>query len=506
MRANALFLWKKRENSCILIKESGETMEKDYSKYFKGPSLKEAKHRGKEEVKILKDEFVIPKAMENIGVGKTYFIKTYGCQANERDSETMRGILECMGYKETKEMDKADVVLLNTCAIRENAELKVFGKIGDLKRIKRDRPDMIFGMCGCMAQEEEVVARLLEKHPHTDLIFGTHNIHRLPELLQEAMMSKEMVIEVWSKEGDIVENVPASRENPLKAWVNIMYGCDKFCTYCIVPYTRGKERSRLPKDILHEVEELKASGYKEITLLGQNVNSYGKDFKDAYTFANLMEDVAKIGIERIRFTTSHPWDFTDEMIDVIARYENIMPFVHLPVQSGNDEILKLMGRKYNATSYKELFDKIKAKIPHVSVSTDIIVGFPNETEEQFLDTLKMVEYCQYDNAFTFIYSPRAGTPAAKMEDNIELKVKEERLQRLNEVVNRYSLAQNQKYVGQKVKVLVEGYSKKGNEMLMGYTETQKLVNFSGNPKYIGEIVEVEITDAKTWSLNGKIHE
>ncbi len=481
-------------------------MEKDYSKYFKGPSLKEAKHRGKEEVKILKDEFVIPKAMENIGVGKTYFIKTYGCQANERDSETMRGILECMGYKETKEMDKADVVLLNTCAIRENAELKVFGKIGDLKRIKRDRPDMIFGMCGCMAQEEEVVARLLEKHPHTDLIFGTHNIHRLPELLQEAMMSKEMVIEVWSKEGDIVENVPASRENPLKAWVNIMYGCDKFCTYCIVPYTRGKERSRLPKDILHEVEELKASGYKEITLLGQNVNSYGKDFKDAYTFANLMEDVAKIGIERIRFTTSHPWDFTDEMIDVIARYENIMPFVHLPVQSGNDEILKLMGRKYNATSYKELFDKIKAKIPHVSVSTDIIVGFPNETEEQFLDTLKMVEYCQYDNAFTFIYSPRAGTPAAKMEDNIELKVKEERLQRLNEVVNRYSLAQNQKYVGQKVKVLVEGYSKKGNEMLMGYTETQKLVNFSGNPKYIGEIVEVEITDAKTWSLNGKIHE
>ncbi|WP_041138507.1 tRNA (N6-isopentenyl adenosine(37)-C2)-methylthiotransferase MiaB [Beduini massiliensis] len=481
-------------------------MEKDYTKYFKGPSLKEAKHRGKEEVKILKDEFVIPDTMKNIGAGKTYYIKTYGCQANERDSETMRGILESMGYQETKEMDQADVVLLNTCAIRENAELKVFGKIGDLKRIKRDRPDMIFGMCGCMAQEEEVIARLLQKHPHTDLIFGTHNIHRLPELLHEAMMSKEMVIEVWSKEGDIVENVPASRENPLKAWVNIMYGCDKFCTYCIVPYTRGKERSRLPKDILHEVEELKASGYKEITLLGQNVNSYGKDFKDAYSFADLMRDVAKTGIDRIRFTTSHPWDFTDEMIDVIAKYENIMPFVHLPVQSGNDEVLKLMGRKYNAASYKALFDKIKAKIPHVSVSTDIIVGFPNETAEQFEDTLKMVEYCQYDNAYTFIYSPRAGTPAAKMEDNIDLKVKEERLQRLNETVNRYSLAQNKKYLGQIVKVLVEGYSKKGNDMLMGYTDTQKLVNFSGDPKYIGEIVEVEITDAKTWSLNGKICE
>lgn len=481
-------------------------MEKDYTKYFKGPSLKEAKHRGKEEVKILKDEFVIPDTMKNIGAGKTYYIKTYGCQANERDSETMRGILESMEYQETKEMDQADVVLLNTCAIRENAELKVFGKIGDLKRIKRDRPDMIFGMCGCMAQEEEVIARLLQKHPHTDLIFGTHNIHRLPELLHEAMMSKEMVIEVWSKEGDIVENVPASRENPLKAWVNIMYGCDKFCTYCIVPYTRGKERSRLPKDILHEVEELKASGYKEITLLGQNVNSYGKDFKDAYSFADLMRDVAKTGIDRIRFTTSHPWDFTDEMIDVIAKYENIMPFVHLPVQSGNDEVLKLMGRKYNAASYKALFDKIKAKIPHVSVSTDIIVGFPNETAEQFEDTLKMVEYCQYDNAYTFIYSPRAGTPAAKMEDNIDLKVKEERLQRLNETVNRYSLAQNKKYLGQIVKVLVEGYSKKGNDMLMGYTDTQKLVNFSGDPKYIGEIVEVEITDAKTWSLNGKICE
>lgn len=481
-------------------------LEKDYSKYFKGPSLKEAKHRGKEEVHILEDAFHIPEDMKNIGIGKTYYIKTYGCQANERDSETMRGILESMGYQKTEEMEKADVVLLNTCAIRENAELKVFGKMGELKRIKRDRPDMIFGMCGCMAQEEEVVQRLLEKHPHTDLIFGTHNIHRLPELLKEAMMSKAMVVEVWSKEGDIIENIPTSRDNPLKAWVNIMYGCDKFCTYCIVPYTRGKERSRLPKDILHEVEELKEDGYKEITLLGQNVNSYGKDFDDDYSFASLLEDVAKTGIDRIRFTTSHPWDFTDEMIDVIAKYDNIMPFIHLPVQSGNDEVLRLMGRKYNSTSYKTLYDKIVAKIPNVSVSTDIIVGFPNETEEQFEDTLKMVDYCKYDNAYTFIYSPRAGTPAAKMEDNVDHKIKEERLQRLNERVNRYSLAKNQQYLGKKVKVLVEGYSKKGNAMLMGYTDTQKLVNFSGDPKYIGQIVDVEITDAKTWSLNGKICE
>lgn len=488
------------------IIESGENMEKDYSKYFKGPSMQDAKARGKEDVKILDDEFMIPDNMENIGEGKTYYIKTYGCQANERDTETMQGILEKMGYTHTDFMDQADVVLLNTCAIRENAELKVFGKIGDLKRIKRDRPDMIFGMCGCMAQEEAVVQRLLAKHPHTDLIFGTHNIHRLPELLHEAMLSKAMVIEVWSKEGDIVENVPASRDNKLKAWVNIMYGCDKFCTYCIVPYTRGKERSRMPKDILKEVEELVKEGYKEITLLGQNVNSYGNDFEDDYSFAKLLEDVAKTGIERIRFTTSHPWDFTDEMIDIIATFDNIMPFIHLPVQSGNDEVLKLMGRKYNATSYKELFDKIKAKIPHASISTDIIVGFPNETDEQFEDTLNMVEYCQYDNAYTFIYSPRDGTPAAKMVDNIDKAIKDERLQRLNEVVNKYSLIKNQNYLGKTVKVLVEGYSKKGNEMLMGYTDTQKLVNFSGDPQYIGRIVNVEITDAKTWSLNGKIKE
>ncbi len=486
--------------------ESGDSMEKDYSSYFKGPSLQEAKKRGKESVKVLHDDFHIPSRMENIGKGKTYFIKTYGCQANERDSETMQGILELMGYSKTSHMDQADVVLLNTCAIRENAELKVFGKIGDLKRIKQQRPDMVFGMCGCMAQEEEVVHRLLEKHPHTDLIFGTHNIHRLPELLEEAMMSKEMVVEVWSKEGDVVENIPASRDNRLKAWVNIMYGCDKFCTYCIVPYTRGKERSRLPKDIMKEIEQLIKDGYQEITLLGQNVNSYGKDFKDNYTFSNLLEDVAKTGIPRIRFTTSHPWDFSDEMIDIIAKYDNIMPFIHLPVQSGNDEVLKLMGRRYTASSYKELFDKITAKIPNVSISTDIIVGFPNETKEQFEDTLKMVEYCKYDNAYTFIYSPRAGTPAAKMEDNIEKSVKEQRLQQLNQLVNVYSLEKNKQYVGKVVKVLIEGYSKKDESILMGYTDTQKLVNVKGDASNIGKIIDVYIEEAKTWSLNGRVYE
>ncbi len=479
--------------------------EKDYSKYFK-PSLADAKKRGKSDIKILHDEFVIPPAMEHVGRNKTYYIKTYGCQANERDSETMCGILEQMDYRPTDNMYEADVVLLNTCAIRENAELKVFGKVGDLKRIKQQRPDMIFGICGCMAQEETVVNRLLEKFSYTDLIFGTHNIYRLPQLLQEAMFAKETIVEVWSKEGDVVENVPSTRAHELKAWVNIMYGCDKFCTYCIVPYTRGKERSRLVEDILDEVNDLISKGYKEVTLLGQNVNSYGKDFKNDINFAYLLEEVAKTGIERIRFTTSHPWDFSDEVFDVIARYDNLMPYIHLPLQSGNDEILKLMGRRYTSESYLELFHKIKEKIPRVSVSTDIIVGFPNETREQFEDTLKMVDTCQYDSAFTFIYSPRDGTPAARMKDNVPFSEKQQRLQELNEHVNRYSLMQNQKYVDTIVPVLIEGYSKKDRHLLMGYTDTQKLVNVKGNPDYIGKIVPVRITEAKTWSLNGEVDE
>ena len=278
-------------------------------------------------------------------------------------------------------------LLLNTCAIRENAEEKVFGKVGYVKNLKKKKPNLIFGLCGCMAQEEVVIKRILEKHPHIDLIFGTHNIHRLPTLLKEAMFSKEMVVEVWSKEGDVIENTPVTRANGHKAWVNIMYGCNKFCTYCIVPYTRGKERSRLMDDIIEEVKGLKADGYQEITLLGQNVNSYGKDLEEDYDFATLLEEVAKTGIARIRFTTSHPWDFSREMIEIINQYDNIMPYIHLPVQSGNTEILKLMGRRYTREQYLELFHMIKEVMPDCSITTDIIVGFPNETEEQFQDTL-----------------------------------------------------------------------------------------------------------------------
>ena len=327
----------------IIGKKCGEKM-KDYSEYFKGPNLKEAQKRSRKQVDHLKDAFEIPSDMVSIGKGKTYYIHTYGCQANERDGETLAGIFEMMGYTAAKEIEEADVILLNTCAIRENAEEKVFGKVGYVKNLKKKNPNLIFGLCGCMAQEEVVIKRILEKHPHIDLIFGTHNIHRLPTLLKEAMFSKEMVVEVWSKEGDVIENTPVTRANGHKAWVNIMYGCNKFCTYCIVPYTRGKERSRLMDDIIEEVKGLKADGYQEITLLGQNVNSYGKDLEEDYDFATLLEEVAKTGIARIRFTTSHPWDFSREMIEIINQYDNIMPYIHLPVQSGNTDSVLGMAK------------------------------------------------------------------------------------------------------------------------------------------------------------------
>ena len=416
----------------------------------------------------------------------------------------MRGILEAMGYVQSDVMETSQIIILNTCAIRENAEQKVFGKIGNIKNLKQKNEDVILAICGCMAQEESVVNAIMTKYPHVDLVFGTHNLHRLPQLLESAMASQKTIVEVWSKEGDVVEDVPVVRNDQFKAWVNIMYGCDKFCTYCIVPYTRGKERSRKMEDILAEVNDLKAKGYQEITLLGQNVNAYGKDLAGEIDFATLLEATAKTGIPRIRFTTSHPWDFNDRMIDMIASYDNLMPFIHLPVQSGDNDVLKLMGRKYTIEQYKELFDKIKTKIPNCAVSTDIIVGFPNETEQQYQHTLDIVNYCKYDNAYTFIYSPRIGTPAAKMQDNVAMSDKEQRLYRLNELVNQYAWENNQKYLGQKVKVLVEGPSKKNPDVLTGYTESQKLVNFKGDFQCIGKIATVEITEANTWSLKGKV--
>ncbi|MGJ9381490.1 tRNA (N6-isopentenyl adenosine(37)-C2)-methylthiotransferase MiaB [Salipaludibacillus sp. CF4.18] len=483
---------------------------KDYSQYFQTsytpPDLKQAKKRGKEDVSILYN-FDIPEDMQGIGKGKKFLIRTYGCQMNEHDSENIAGILLQMGFESTAVAESADIILLNTCAIRENAENKVFGEIGNLKPMKLENPGLIVGVCGCMSQEESVVNRILQKHPHVDLIFGTHNIHRLPDLLKNAIFSKEMVVEVWSKEGDIIENMPRARKGKIQGWVNIMYGCDKFCTYCIVPYTRGKERSRRPEDVIEEVRHLARSGYKDITLLGQNVNAYGKDLVDMeYGLGDLMEEIRKIDIPRVRFTTSHPRDFDDHLIEVLAKGGNMVEHIHLPVQSGSNAVLKLMARKYTREHYVELANKIKTAIPHASFTTDIIVGFPNETEEQFEDTLSLMREMNYDSAYTYIYSPRDGTPAAKMEDNVPMEVKKERLQRLNALVNEMSAANNLAYQGKVVEVLVEGVSKKNEDVLMGRTRTNKLVNFRGTDASIGTLIQVKVTNAKTWSLDGEVVE
>ena len=470
---------------------------------FIKPNLRTAQRRSKDETIIDRSLFNIPEEYKNLGFDKKYYLRTYGCQANERDSETIRGILEMMSYTEVKEPESADIIIMNTCAIRKNAEDHVFGEIGQLKRLKYTNPDLMFVVCGCMAQEEEVVETILKKYHHIDIIFGTHNIHRFPELLIQAHFNKERVVEVYSKEGEIYENLPVIRQQHSKAWVNIIYGCDKFCTYCIVPYTRGKERSRLKEDILDEINTLIIEGYKEVTLLGQNVNAYGKDLSDEYSFAELLEDVAKTGIERIRFMTSHPWDFTDKMVDVIAQYDNIMPFVHLPLQSGSNDILKLMGRRYTTEEYLHVFDLLREKVKNITFSTDIIVGFPNETEEQFQDTLKMMDYCKFDNVYTFIYSPRAGTPASRMEDNVSLETKRSRLKLLNQKVAHYALLNNKNLIGSIQSVLVDGPSKKDENVFSGYTEGNKLVNFVPKNAKTGMIVQVKITNANTWTLKGE---
>jgi tRNA-2-methylthio-N6-dimethylallyladenosine synthase len=489
---------------------SDKKSSKDYSKYFEtvytAPSLKDAKKRGKEEVKYHKD-FDIPQEFIGMGKGRKFYIRTYGCQMNEHDTEVMAGIFLGLGYEPTDSVEDANVILLNTCAIRENAENKVFGELGHLKHLKREKPDLLLGVCGCMSQEESVVNKILKTYNQVDMIFGTHNIHRLPNILQEAYMSKEMVVEVWSKEGDVIENLPKVRRGNIKAWVNIMYGCDKFCTYCIVPYTRGKERSRRPEDIIQEVRQLAAQGYQEITLLGQNVNAYGKDFSDIkYGLGDLMDEIRKIDIPRIRFTTSHPRDFDDHLIEILAKGGNLMDHIHLPVQSGSTDVLKIMARKYTREQYLELVRKIKAAIPNATLTTDIIVGYPNETDEQFEETLSLVREVGYESAYTFIYSPREGTPAAKMQDNVPMEVKKERLQRLNALVNEQSAQSMKKYQNQIVEVLVEGESKNNPDVLAGYTSKLKLVNFVGPKSAIGKIVKVKITDAKTWSLNGEMVE
>ena len=463
------------------------------------PNMLEAKKRNKDEV----NHIYLDEQTSDMYKGKKYFLKTYGCQMNVHDSEEIAYILESVGMTMIDTIEGADVVVLNTCAIRENAHGKLYGFLGRCKHEKEtNNHDLIICICGCMPQEESVANELIKNHPYVDIVFGTHNINELTDMLLNKVDNQN--IKVYSMQGEVFENVKYKRDSNIKAWVDIQYGCDKFCTYCIVPYTRGKQRSRYSTEIVKEVECLKEAGYKEVTLLGQNVNAYGKDIDDI-SFAELLAKVSDTGIERIRFVTSHPWDFDAAMIDIISERDNIMPYIHLPLQSGSSRILKLMGRRYTKEEYLTLYNNIKTAMPECAITTDIIVGFPGETEEDFNETLDVVNTCKYDSAFTFIYSPREGTPAAKMEQ-LDKKVCEERLHKLNELVNEYAKEANDKYLDKVVPVLLEGRSEKNDSLMMGYTDTMKLVNVKGDLSNIGKIVNVHITDVKTWSMDGEIVE
>jgi len=459
------------------------------------------RHSGMPDIVYLEDSasaFLLEYAKD-----KKYFIRTYGCQANVRDEESMRGMLEGVGFSKVEKEAEADIIILNTCAVRENAEDKVYGEIGNLKGLKQKKKDLIIVLCGCIPEEPEILERILNVYPYVNLIFGTHEVYKLLNFIEYVAKHKERLVAVESKDGEVYEGLPVRRTSSHKAFVNIIYGCNKFCTYCIVPYTRGKERSRRFDDVLLECKELIDQGYKEITLLGQNVNAYGKDLDEGKDFADLLEAVAKLGIPRLRFTTSHPWDFTSKMIDIIAKYDNIMKFIHLPVQSGSDDILKRMGRRYTSKDYINLVNEMKKKIPGLGLSTDIIVGFPNESDEDFQKTLDLVDEVKYDSAFTFIYSPRRGTPAAKMEDAIDKETKSRRFKELVKHLEVSVSASSSSMVGRIYDVLVDGESKNDDQMLSGYTESNKLVHFKGDISLVGQIIKVKILESHTYSLIGE---
>ncbi len=467
------------------------------------PSLSEARNRhDKANRKV--DDGALSKTLTDFAKGKKFFIRTFGCQANIRDEEVMAGYFAKAGFSRTYEPREADVAIINTCAVRENAEDKVYGEIGSFKANHAANPSFILGVCGCMMQEEKVAESLMKTYPFVSLVFGTHNIPSLPSLLTDIIAKKERVVDVASFPGDVVEGLPSVRLNDSEAFVNISYGCDKFCTYCIVPYTRGKERSRAKEDIIKECKLLVEEGYKQITLLGQNVNSYGLDLQDGTSFASLLEDVAKLGIPRLRFLTSYPSQFTDETIEVMAKYHNIMKWLHFPVQSGSSSCLKRMGRRYTREEYLTIVSKIRAKMPSIALTTDIIVGFPNETEEEFEDTLSLCKEVSYSSAFTFIYSPRKGTPAAAIEDHTSDKEKHERFDRLKKVIEESTARHSEAMVGGTYDVLVTGESKKDASVLSGYCENGKLVNFKG-PSYLrGAIVPVKIKESHAYSLIGEL--
>lgn len=445
----------------------------------------------------------------NDGKNLKYLILTMGCQLNENDSEKLCGMMEDMGYSKTDDLQEADLVVFNTCCVRENAEDRLFGKLGEAKKVKEKRGTII-AIGGCMMQEKHIVEKLKQSYPFFDIVFGTHTLHKFPEDIYNKIIDNKRIEDILDIDGEIIEGLPIKRNDNIKASVTIMNGCNNFCTYCIVPYVRGRERSRNPEDILNEVRELAKQGYKEITLLGQNVNSYlrsgKKDFESEITsFAELLRAVNKIdGIERIRFVSPHPKDFTDDVIEAIHDCDKVSKIVHLPLQSGSTQVLKAMNRKYSKEQYLALANKMKEMIPGVVFSTDIIVGFPGETEKDFEDTLDVVRQIKFEQVFMFIYSRRVGTPGDRMENQIPEEIKHERFNRLKELVESQIAENNQKYVGTVQKVLVEGFSKTNSSLLTGRTDSNKVVNFEGCEEMIGNMVNMKIVSEHMWYLKGEI--
>lgn len=438
------------------------------------------------------------------GENKLFFIHTFGCQMNEEDSEKLSGMLKSIGYSKSTDIKDADIIIFNTCCVRENAENKVFGNLGELKHLKKKKPELIVAVCGCMMQQEGMADKILSKFPHVNIIFGTHNAYKFPEYLNRVKTEGVQVKEIFNKETEIIEGVPIDRESSVKAFVTIMYGCNNFCTYCVVPYVRGRERSRKSEDIIKEIENLVAKGYKEVTLLGQNVNSYGKGLEEDIDFAKLLRKINEVqGLERVRFMTSHPKDLNKDVIYAIKECDKLCEQIHLPVQSGSNRILKKMNRHYTKESYLELVELIKKEIPGVSLTTDIIVGFPGETEEDFLDTLDLVQKVQYDSAFTFIYSRRNNTPADMMLNQVPDADKHHRFDRLVKAVNESVIMKNKEFEGKVTEVLVEGFSKNDESKFTGRTRNGKLVNFTGENIKAGDLVNVKIVRAQPFSLIGE---
>ncbi len=435
---------------------------------------------------------------------KRYLTITFGCQMNEHDSEVIAAMLENMGYDLTDDSARADIIIINTCCVRETAENKVFGLLGRLRKLKESNPDLVIAMGGCMSQQEGIGKRIREKFRHVDIVFGTYNVHKLPELISRVLEERRQVIEVWSSTPEAMESIPERRVSGPRAWVCIMYGCNNFCTYCIVPYVRGRERSRDPNDIMREINHLVEQGIKEVILLGQNVNSYGKDLDCQIDFACLLQRLENVeGLERIRFMTSHPRDFNDKLIETIAKSQKVCEHIHLPVQAGSSTILRAMNRGYDKEEYLLLVDKITRSVPGVSLTTDIIVGFPGETEKDFEDTVDLVRRVKFDGAFIFVYNKRSGTPAAKMENQVPGEVKSKRIQELIAMQNEFTLRSNENEVGKVHQVLVEGKSRTRDDRLSGRTRTNKLVVFEGAGELTGKIIPVKITNYSLTHLEGE---